>query len=125
VGTFRVSVEIGDPSGRRWETLEVLVDTGASYTLVARSLLERLGVPAKFRQPFLLADGRQVECDMAETLLRLNGQTRTTLIIFGEETAVPLLGAYTLEGFGLAPDPVNRRLIRVPGLLVSFTRMRA
>ncbi len=125
VGTFRVSFEIGDPEGRRWETVEALVDTGASYTLVPRPLLERLGVAARFRQPFILADGRQADCDMAETLVRLNGQTRTTLIIFGEEPAVPLLGAYTLEGFGLAPDPVNRRLIRVPGLLVPVMRVRA
>jgi hypothetical protein len=29
----------------------------------------------------------------------------------------PLLGAFTLEGFGLGVDPVNRRLIPVPGLL--------
>jgi len=28
-----------------------------------------------------------------------------------------LLGVFTLEGFRLAADPVNRRLIRVPALL--------
>ncbi len=54
---------------------------------------------------------------MAETRVRLNGQTRTTLVVFGEEATLPLLGAYTLEGFGLAADPVNRRLVPVPGLL--------
>lgn len=59
---------------------------------------------------------------MAETRVRLDGQTRTTLVIFGEEAAVPLLGAYTLEGFGLASDPVGRRLIPVPGLLMVSTQ---
>ena len=54
---------------------------------------------------------------MAETKVRLNGQERTTLVVFGEEDTDALLGAYTLEGFGLAPDPVGRRLITVPGLL--------
>lgn len=122
MGTFRVPVEIADPEGLRWETVEALVDTGASYTLIPRPLLERLGVPARFRRPFVLADGRQVECEMAETRVRLDGQTRTTLVVFGEEGAVPLLGAYTLEGFGLAPDPVSRRLISVPGLLMQARR---
>lgn len=70
------------------------------------------------------ADGRQLECEMAETRVRLDGQVRTTLGIFGEEPAVPLLGAYTLEGFGLAPDPVGRRLIPVPGLLMAVGRIQ-
>jgi len=37
----------------------------------------------------------------------------------GETGAQPVLGAFTLEGFRLAADPVKRRLISVPGLLKS------
>lgn len=117
MGTFRVAIEIGDPQGQRWETIEALVDTGASYTWVPVSLLERLGITPAFRSPFELADGRKIERDMGETKVRLNGQQRTTLVVFGDEDTEPLLGAYTLEGFGVAPDPVGRRLIPVPGLL--------
>ncbi len=116
-GTFRVPIEVGNPEGNRWERVEALVDTGASYTLLPRPVLERLVVSGAFRHPFVLADGRQLEYEVAETRVRLDGQTRITLVIFGEEGAEPLLGAYTLEGFGLAPDPVGRRLIPVPGLL--------
>jgi clan AA aspartic protease len=118
VGTFRVAIEIGDPQGERWETVEALADTGASYTWAPSSVLEGLGVVPAFRFPFVLADGRRIERDMAETRVRLNGQERTTLVVFGDEGTQPLLGAYTLEGFGLAPDPVGRRLIPVPGLLM-------
>jgi len=39
------------------------------------------------------------------------------IVIFGEPGSEPLLGAFTLEGFRLAADPVNRRLVPVPGLL--------
>lgn len=123
MGTFRVPVEIGDPAGQRWEVVEALVDTGASYTLIPRSILEGLGVSGTFRRRFVLADGREAECEMAETRVRLDGQPRTTLVIFGEERMMPLLGAYTLEGFGLAPDPVNRRLVPVPGLLMAVGRV--
>jgi len=94
------------------------VDTGASYTWVPGPLLARLGVRPAFRFPFLLADGRQIEREMAETRVRLDGQERTTLVVFGDEGTQPLLGSYTMEGFGVAPDPVNRRLIPVPGLLM-------
>ena len=32
MGVFRVPVEIGDLDGTRFERIEALVDTGASYT---------------------------------------------------------------------------------------------
>ena len=37
--------------------------------------------------------------------------------VFGEPESEPILGVFALEGFRLAADPVNRRLISVPGLL--------
>ncbi len=111
-------MEIGDPQGRRWETVEALADTGASYTWAPSSVLQRLGLVPTFRFPFILADGRQIEREMAETRVRLDGQERTTLVVFGDEGTQPSLGAYTLEGFGLAADPVGRRLVPVPGLLM-------
>lgn len=118
MGTFYVKIEVGDPAGKQWEAVEALVDTGATYTWLPRPLLERLGLVPAFRFPFVLADGRRIEREMAETRVRLDGKTRTTLVVFGDEGTQPLLGAYTMEGFGLAPDPVNRRLIEVPGYLM-------
>ncbi len=116
MGTFRAAFEIGDPQGRRWEVVEAVVDTGASYTWAPREVLTRLSVRPQFRREFATADGRVIEREMAVTMARWNGQVLPTLVVFGDEGSQPLLGAYTLEGFGLAPDPVNRRLIPVRGL---------
>jgi len=55
---------------------------------------------------------------MAVTMTRWDGQSLPSLVVFGDENSLPLLGAYTLDGFGIAPDPVNRKLIRVRGLAV-------
>jgi len=112
-------MEIGDPQGRRWEAVDALVDTGSTYTWTPRGLLERLGVRPQFRREFQTADGRVVQREMAETRVRLDGEDRMTLVVFGGEGDVVLLGAYTLEGFALAPDPVNRRLVRVRGLAMK------
>lgn len=117
MGTFKVKLEIGDPQGRRWETIEALVDTGAPFSMVPRPFLARLGVTPQEKVPFQLADGRSIQRDVAQTQVRIDGRIRTTLVVFGDPGTDPLLGAYTLEGFLLAPDPVNRRLIPVPGLL--------
>ena len=45
MGTFSVEIEIGDPAGERWESVEALVDTGATYPVIPRPLLESLAVP--------------------------------------------------------------------------------
>ena len=44
MGVFSVPIEIGDPWRNRFERLDALVDTGATFTLVPASLLDELGV---------------------------------------------------------------------------------
>ena len=122
VGTFRVSIEIGDPAGQRYETVEALVDTGATYTTVPAPILARLGVVPHVRDTFLLADGRRVERDIGRAWVRGDGRAELTLVVFGDADAPSLLGAYALEGLRLAADPVGRRLIPVPGLLLTSRR---
>jgi len=120
MGTFRVPIEIGDSTGQRWETVEALVDTGATYTTVPAELLRRLGVTPHARDIFEMADGRRVEHDIGRGWVRVSDRAEVTLVVFGEPEATALLGAYTLEGLRLAPDPVGRRLVPVPGLLMAF-----
>ena len=117
MSVFRVPIEIGDFAGARFETVSALVDTGATYTMMPRSVLASLGVAPGWRRTFALADGREREFDMAETRARLDGMTVTTIVLFGEEGVTPLLGAYTLEGLGLAVDPSGQRLVELTGHL--------
>ena len=92
------------------ETVDALVDTGSTYTMMPSPILDRLGISPEWTSVFELADGRQEGYSLAEIRLRINGQERTTICIFGTPESEPLLGAYALEGFGLAADPVTRRL---------------
>ena len=118
--TFRHTLAIGSPDGAQFEEIEALVDIRPSYTWVPRPVLERLGVRPGFQMEFKTADGRVIEREMAETQARIDGRTRTILVVFGDEGAMPLIGAETLEGFSLAIDPVNERLIPVRGLLMTL-----
>jgi clan AA aspartic protease len=120
MATFRVTIEIGPMDQSRFEQIEALVDTGATYTVVPRDVLERLGITPQFRRRFRLADGRVVELNMAVVAIRLEGQTLPTICVFGEEGMDALLGAVTLEEFGLGVDPVNQRLVPIELLLVGF-----
>lgn len=118
MGAFRVTLELGDLEGRRWEPVEALVDTGATYTVVPASILAGLGMDPEERRPFRLADGRVDDYPLAQARIRLDGRMRFTTVVFGPEGSEPLLGVVTLEEFGLSADPLARRLVPVPGLLM-------
>jgi len=117
MGAFRVRIEVADPQGVRFEPIDALVDTGATYTWVPREILERLGHKAEEEWDFVLADGRTVLYPVTWVTVRLNGATQPTPVIFGDEGTEPLLGVVTLEEFRLGVDAVNQRLIHTPGLL--------
>ena len=119
MGTFSVSVEVGDLSGGRYVPVDALVDTGATYLVVGREVLEALGVKPAERRRFAVADGREVTYEVGDVSLRLDGRARPVLAVFGEEGTRPLLGSVPLEVFGLGIDPVRQRLIRVAGLLMA------
>lgn len=125
MGTFHVTIEIGDIQGQIWEAIEALVDTGSTYTRISSEVLQRLAVRPQFRREFETADGRVIERDMAITMVRWNGEVLPTLVVFGGSRDAALLGAYTLEGFALAPDPVNQRLVRVRGLAMDIREWAA
>lgn len=118
MGVFSVTVEVGDLRGERFEPVQALVDTGASSTVIPAPLLRRLGVTPHEQRPFLLADGRTVERHIGWTWARIDGRIRMTVVVFGDEGIQPLLGAITLEEFGLDIDPVRQELIPVSGYLM-------
>ena len=123
MGTFTVTIEVGDAQGQRFEQVDALVDTGATLTTVPASLLASLGVTSSRRGKFRLANGQSVEMGMGETRVRVDGLETSTWILFGEEGAPILLGALTLEELLLGVDPFNRRLIPVEGLLMSASSL--
>ena len=118
MGTFRVAIELGDPTGTRWVELEALVDTGATYTGVPANILEELGVARHVLASFVLADGREVQREIGHAWVRVGERSAITLVVFAEPGAPVLLGAHALEGLRLAADPVGRRLVPVPALLL-------
>ena len=111
LGTVTVTIQVGDRQGRQFEELDIIVDTGSTYTAVPRDMLERLGVPTQRSMPSQTADGRIVPVDIGQTIVRLEGFEFYTPVIFAAENEPSLLGVVTLEEAGLAVDPVNGRLI--------------
>jgi predicted aspartyl protease len=119
MSTFQVSIQIGDTARQRFETVDALVDTGATFSAAPRELLERLGIKPERRERFRIANGGVTENDVGEARVRLAGKEGSTPVIFNEPGEPALVGAVTLESLLLAVDPVAQRLIPVEGLRVS------
>lgn len=111
MGTVTVTLQVGNRQGYQFEELDIIVDTGSTYTAVPRAMLERLGVPIQRSMPSQTADGRIVPVDIGQTTVRLEGLEFYTPVIFAEEHEPSLLGVVTLEEAGLAVDPVKGHLI--------------
>ena len=77
MGTVTVTIQVGDLQGHQFEELDIIVDTGSTYTAVPRTMLERLGVPIQRSMPSQTADGRIVPVDIGQTIVRLEGSSST------------------------------------------------
>ena len=116
MGTFSVALTVQGPTGEL-TSVDALVDTGSTYAVLPAQLLKRMGVTPKDRMSFRLADERVVEYDLGEVVAGMDGRERTVLVVFGPNDATPLLGAVTLELFGMSVEPLGQRLVPVEGLL--------
>ncbi len=97
------------PDGQS-ETLEFLVDSGATYTVVPEATWRRLGLTAVRTQRFRLADGTIMERQAGSCAIHLELGDTMTPVILGQPGDQPLLGAVTLEELGLVLNPFSRSL---------------
>lgn len=88
----------------------VLVDTGATYTVLERDVLEGVGAwPIPHKLSLELGGGRAVEADVYAVILCVEGRCAPTLAA-SFRGARNVLGVRTLEDLGLRVDPASGRL---------------
>jgi clan AA aspartic protease len=113
MGTFRVDVEVENPSrpGQRRAIAQVLVDTGAELSWIPGSVLDSLGIERYSTWRFRQADGTVIERWVGAAFLHVEGKRTADDVVFAEATDLTLLGARTLEGLNVRIEPVTRRLV--------------
>lgn len=117
VGIVHVDVDVLAALGGAGERHRALVDTGASYLSLPGRVLRRLGYRPLDRQRVVFATGESAEWPVTEVRVRLLGRERTVIAFVAAEGAPTLVGAQTLETFGLGVDPLGRRLVPVDAYL--------
>lgn len=119
MGTFTYPIEVISADGNRSQPVDVLVNTGSTYTCLPTSLLRELGIVPNRSIHSDLADGSIVEDDIGMARVRVAGIERPTIVVFTDESTPAQLGMYTLEGALLAVDPVRQRLAPTHALRIS------
>ena len=116
MGTFNVELQIGAADFSAWETVNALVDTGATYSMAPSGLLRGLGIePAQITE-FELAGGEIVTYETGWAAFAIMDRVGLARIIFGPDGEY-LMGATALEDLALMVDPVNSRLVPTRSLL--------
>ena len=119
MSTFTVPATLTHPAHPdRRLTLDLFVDTGATWTLLDADIVTQLGLDTPRQRTVELASGERVTYRVGLVLVKLNGEEWPTMFLAGPPRCQPLLGAVTLEEFGLAVAPLRKRLVSIPGLLL-------
>jgi clan AA aspartic protease len=111
MGLTYVRVRVGNPAnGHETQEVNCLVDSGAVYSLIPGRILRKLHIKPHSTREFVLADGQVIRRRLATATFEYEHRRGDSMVIVGEPGDDPLLGATTLEGFGLVLDPFRREL---------------
>jgi predicted aspartyl protease len=110
---FKVAVVARNPEDEACTTgpIDTLVDTGAELTWLPASLLRAAGIEPRRERRFVTATAEIVVRPVGYAILTAEGFETIDEVVFAEPGDAVLLGVRTLEGFGVAVDPIAHRFI--------------
>ncbi len=116
MGLTYIEGEVTGPSGKTGR-VNFLIDSGATYSLLAERDWRAIELVPKRMMSFTLADGTRIERHISECHVQLPQGECHTPVILGEAGDQPLLGVVTLEILGLILNPFTRELQPIRALL--------
>ena len=121
MGTFKVRAKVWNVYEKiREAEVELIVNSGSTYTVLPESLLKNLMVKPMRTIKLRLADSRIVEKALGEIRIAIDEYSASaTPVVFGEEE-VYLLGAVRWSNLDLLQTPLKKKLVLAEALLFSF-----
>ncbi len=115
--TFLKVKVINPEHPKKKKEFQFLVDSGAVYSVAPQHELKILGIKPTSFQEFTLANGEVIKKPVGNAYFEYQGKIRAAPIVFGEK-GIFLLGATTIEAFGMILDPIRRELKPLPMVLM-------
>jgi predicted aspartyl protease len=120
MGGFSAKLRIWNPDApEKAEEVEAMVDTGAAFSWIHRERLERTGMTALRRMGFRAIDGSIIERDTAAIWVGSESFTGPDTVVVAERNDMEVIGVHTIEGLGLAADPVQKKLVPTVGYALT------
>ena len=117
MGHVTTAVTISNPTDTELQsTVEALVDTGATFTVVPRALAVTLRLPITGKRRVRTATG-DVELDRGRAIVQINGQSEINPVLISDSLDRVLIGVITLESLSLTVDPTKGELKEADALL--------
>ncbi len=112
---IRLAVRVSNAEDRsKYVDINLLVDTGAVFTLVSKQVLHGIGIKPVEGMEFTSISNQKMKREVGTAYIEVEGRKWLTSIIFGEEGDVEVLGVTTLEQLGLQVDPVSGTVKPLP-----------
>ena len=93
-----------------------LVDTGATDSMAPGPPLEAAGIVPVGSSAYEHADGSVHQYQFGLAQIEFMGDVTAGRVLFGPAEAEPILGVTALESVGIAIDPANQTLKRLPAV---------
>ena len=118
MGFVYVDVEISNPAAPEVsEEITMLVDTGATLSVLPGRLLDRLGVRREGTREFRGLAG-DLTRDTGIVRIAYEGIREGVSAVFGIDGDPVVMGTTALEVLGYQVDPIHNRLVRANMLLL-------
>lgn len=118
MGHVNVRATIANPTDSSLAAeVDAMVDTGATFTSVPRSLATSLQLPITGKTRVRTATGEAVE-DHGRALVQIDGQSEINRVLISDTLDKVLIGMITLETSSLTVDPSSGQLKQTEAYLL-------
>lgn len=108
MGDTYARMTVHGPLGK--DTVEALVDTGATFTKISSSVAQKVGFEGRRQVEIVLANGEKVSRQLGSLEVEIASQKDVVPVTVGEDREAGFIGYTTLEILGFKVNPVTRKL---------------
>lgn len=110
MGPTTAKVRVFSPDRKMSSLVELLVDTGSTYSWIHADILKELGIESRAAWKFKSIDGRMIERGIGDAYLECLGEVGPSVVVFAEKEDGKVLGLHALEGMRLEVAPATGEL---------------
>lgn len=117
MGHVMVSVKLTNPITGKEVIAQALIDTGATLSVIPRSIANDLGLASIGKRRVRTASGEEV-LEESYLIIELEGERTASPVLISDKLDRVLIGVITLEALALEVDPRSGRLRKTELLLL-------